>query len=249
MNLCLCGYKDSFIMHSPACNFAGDRRIGQRSGVVALSAPLNTSSLQVRPSSSDAVKHCKLVDISLLLVLPDCLSVCIQQTQLPSGANVTVVTTIADRYGTPSQYAIHSINVTAPSPSERTPLAYQTYRNVINATSINGTAFHRALLVAAGQCPRRCPLTAETEHVFDWVGVSRINTDMRVCDTIVTPYRGVDSQRPFEHDGRAALERHRAALCMHWDADGRTCHHYGGGSGCSGWDLHRLTGRKGHAHH
>lgn len=139
-------------MHSPACDVAGDRRVGQRSGVIALSAPLNTSSLQVRPSSSDAATPCTLVDRSLLLVRADCLSMRILQTQLPSGANVTVVTTIADRYGAPSVYGVRSINVTAPSPSERAPLAYQTYRRVVNATSINGTAFHRALLVAAGQC-------------------------------------------------------------------------------------------------
>jgi hypothetical protein len=87
----------------------------------------------------------------------------ILQTQLPSGANVTVVTTIADRYGAPSLYAVRSINVTAPSPSDRAPLAYQTYRSVINATSINGTAFHRALLVAAGQCQDVYILTHETD--------------------------------------------------------------------------------------
>jgi hypothetical protein len=44
--------------------FAGARRIGQRSGVVALSAQLNTSSLQVRPCSFDAtymLQTCRLI--------------------------------------------------------------------------------------------------------------------------------------------------------------------------------------------
>lgn len=76
---------------------------------------------------------------------------CPPQTQLPSGSNVTVLTTIADRYGAPSHYPIPSINVTATSSSERTLLAYQTYSRVVNATSINGTVFHGALLVAAGK--------------------------------------------------------------------------------------------------
>jgi hypothetical protein len=75
----------------------------------------------------------------------------LQQTQLPSGPNVTVVTTIANQYGAASQYANPSINVTASNPSEQTLLVYETYNSVLNISSVNETTYYYALLVTAGE--------------------------------------------------------------------------------------------------
>jgi hypothetical protein len=76
--------------------------------------------------------------------------VCVQ-TPLPSGANLSILARVYDRFDGVNKYAVRRVNVTACSSSVLLSLLGGALRSLQSGSSLNNTQFYRALIIASGE--------------------------------------------------------------------------------------------------
>jgi hypothetical protein len=75
------------------------------------------------------------------------------QTPLPSGANLSILARVYDRFDGANPYAIHRVNVSACSPAVLLSLLGEALTRLTLGGSFNDTQFYTALMIASGESP------------------------------------------------------------------------------------------------
>lgn len=77
------------------------------------------------------------------------------QTPLPSGANLSILARVYDRFDGVNKYAVRRVNVTTCSSSVLLSLLGGALGSLQSGRSLNDTQFYRALIIASGEGPLR----------------------------------------------------------------------------------------------